>query len=335
MQGTNMDNKIRIGIGVGGWPFATFHSSEFFGFVNLCEEAGIDSLWFSDRLSGHENTLDPIVSISALCGMTKKMKFGTSALILPLRQPSILAKQLATLDFLSNGRLLVVVGIGQDQQKEFDLAGVVKKHRGRITDESIAVMRTLWSGEKSEFDGEFFSFKDVTVLPKPVQSPSPPIWIGGRSWAALDRVAKMGDGWLPSTTTPEECSSGIQYIKSRMIELRNEIPDDHYGAFIPFHINSDRQKAKNIFGERFVSRRSDITPDNYCAAGTSDDVLEMINKYINVGVSKFVMRPVADPEEWNHQIELLGTKVLPRIQTPFSISELQERAGEILIGNDN
>ena len=328
-----MDNKIRIGIGVGGWPFPTYHSSEFFEFVNLCEDVGIDSLWFSDRLSGNENTLDPVISIAALCGVTKKMKFGTSALILPLRQPSILAKQLATLDFLSNGRLLVVVGLGQDQQKEFDLAGVVKKHRGRITDESIDVMRKLWSGEKCEFDGEFFNFKDVTLLPKPIQSPFPPIWIGGRSWAALDRVARKGDGWLPSATTPQECSSGIQYIKSRMNEAGNEIPDDHYGTFIPFHINSDKQVAEQNFSKHFISRRNDITPDNYCAAGTSDDVLQMINNYINVGVSKFVMRPVASAEEWSNQVELLGTEVLPRIQTPFSITELQERAGETLLGN--
>ena len=330
-----MDNKIRIGIGVGGWPFATYHSTEFFDFVNLCEEVGIDSLWFSDRLSGNENTLDPIVAISALCGMTKKMKFGTSALILPLRQPSILAKQLATLDFLSNGRLLIVIGLGQDQQKEFDLAGVVKKHRGRITDESIDVMRTLWSGERCGFDGEFFSFKDVTLLPNPVQSPYPPIWIGGRSWAALDRVARKGDGWLPSATTPLECSSGIQYIKSRMNEVGNEIPDDHYGTFIPFHINSDKQKAEKSFSQYFISRRNDITPDQYCAAGTADDVLQMINNYINVGVSKFVRRPVASAQEWNNQIELLGSEVLPRIQTPFSITELQERAGETLLGKLN
>ena len=96
-----------------------------------------------------------------------------------------------------------------------------------------------------------------------------------------------------------------------------------------------KQKAEKSFSQYFISRRNDITPDQYCAAGTADDVLQMINNYINVGVSKFVMRPVASAQEWNKQIELLGSEVLPRIQTPFSITELQERAGETLLGKLN
>ena len=126
------------------------------------------------------------------------MKFGTSTLVLSTRNPVILAKELATLDFISQGRFFPAVGLGSDDAKDFAAVGVSKKERAQRSDESIVLMRRLWTEEHVSFNGKFFSIEDVTITPRPWQKGGPPIWIGGRSQAALRRTGRLGDGWLVS-----------------------------------------------------------------------------------------------------------------------------------------
>ena len=139
--------KIRIGVGLGQWPFAEKGPEALLDFVDYCESLDIDSLWLSDRIISSAVTLEPITFLAYMASRMRNMKFGTSALVLPVRNPVILAKQLATLDFLSYGRLLLVVGLGSDESKDFQATGVRKEERGKRTDEAIILMRKLWTEE--------------------------------------------------------------------------------------------------------------------------------------------------------------------------------------------
>ena len=140
--------------------------------------------------------------MAALSGRKGMMKFGTNALIMSVRHPVLMAKELATLDFLSEGRLLLVAGLGGEDPLEYEACGVTKPERARRTDEALEAMRLLWTQDKATFQGRYFRFTDVSVTPKPVQQPGPPVWIGGRSDAAMRRTGRLGDGWLPSAITP-------------------------------------------------------------------------------------------------------------------------------------
>ena len=324
-----MDMKIRIGIGVHAWPFPERHASYFYDFIDQCDDMGVDSLWFSDRIIGAEGLLDPVVTMAVVAARSKKMKLGTSALVLPQRNPVVLAKELASLDFLSNGRLLLVVGLGQDDPIHYQSFGLDKKERGRRTDESIMALRKLWIEKTATFDGRYYSFRDVSIEPKATQQGGPPIWIGGRSDAALRRTGRLGDGWLSSAITPEESRLGVMDIRRYAAEAGRAIPEDHYGVSIQCTIADTRGSAEDIAAPYFASRRSDVAPETYSIFGTSDDIISRLKQYESGGITKFVLRPVCPPEQWISQVERLAKEVIHPIQTPFSEEELRERAGVV------
>ena len=188
--------KVRIGITLGQLLGKDRKPEEILGFVDHLEALDVDSLWVSDRLVSSALSLEPITFLSYIAGRLPRMKFGTSTLVLSTRNPVILAKELATLDFISQGRFFPAVGLGSDDATDFAAVGVSKKERAPRSDEAIVLMRRLWTEENVSFDGKFYSVQDVTITPRPWQKGGPPIWIGGRSQAALRRTGRLGDGWL-------------------------------------------------------------------------------------------------------------------------------------------
>jgi len=316
--------KIRIGIGLGDGALDTESPDSVLEFIDLCESWDIDSVWVSDRIAAPRPTLDPIVFMAYLASRMRNMKFGTSALVLPTRQPVLLAKQLATLDFLCKGRLLLVVGLGGDDSRDFEAVGVRKEERGKRGDEAIVLMKKLWSEEKVNFDGQFYSAHDLTLRPRPYQKGGPPVWVGGRSKAALRRVGRLADGWLVSSVTPKEIAAGIEAIRSHAAEAGREVPDDHYGVLVPYLIAPSREEAERLAGPS-IRRRQDLAPEEYSALGTAEQVREKLREYIDAGATKFVMRPYGPKESLRGQVEILAKEVIPVLQTPFSAAERAER----------
>jgi probable F420-dependent oxidoreductase len=202
--------KIRLGFGMGAWPFAERNYNVFYDFVDNCESWGVDSLWFSDRIIGKGATLEPIVTIAALSGRKGMMKFGTNALIMPLRNPVIVAKELATLDSLTGGRVELGLGVGW-LEEEFQALGVPWKRRGARNDEYVAAMKALWAGPNAEYHGEFVDFEPATCSPRPVNG-TIPILVGGDTPAAIRRAARIADGYFPGTTDPETLSRLIEEV---------------------------------------------------------------------------------------------------------------------------
>ena len=318
--------KIRIGIALGDSLSGEQKPEALLDFIDDCERWDIDSIWVSDRIVAPRPTLDPVVFMAYMASRLRNMKFGASALVLPTRQPVVLAKQLATLDFLCQGRLLLVIGIGGDDSRDFAATGVRKEERGKRGDEAIALMKKLWNEENVNFAGQFYSAHDLTLLPRPYQKGGPPLWVGGRSKAAFRRAGRLADGWLVSSVTPAEVATGIEAIRAHAHEVGREIPEDHYGVLIPYCFAATAGEAEKIAGPS-IRRRPELAPRDYCGLGSPDEVREKLRAYIGAGATKFVMRPYGPKETLRAQVEMLAKEVIPALQTPFSEQERRSRGG--------
>jgi probable F420-dependent oxidoreductase len=243
------------------------------------------------------------------------MKLGTSTLVLPARHPVVLAKELATLDFLSRGRLFPAFGLGGDDSKDLQAVGINKRERAARADEAIVLMRRLWAEETVNFEGKFFSVRDVTIMPRPWQKNGPPIWIGGRSQAAMRRTGRLGDGWLVASASPAEVGAGIEIIRAHAAAAGREVPEDHYGVLIPFSFAASAAEAIELAGGS-IRPRADLPVTEFTAFGTPDQVRAKIQAYIAAGATKFIMRPCGPFETWREQLESLWREVIRPLQTP-------------------
>jgi alkanesulfonate monooxygenase SsuD/methylene tetrahydromethanopterin reductase-like flavin-dependent oxidoreductase (luciferase family) len=219
------------------------------------------------------------------------------------------------LDFLSHGRLFPAIGLGGDESKDLQAIGVNKKERAGRTDEMIVLMRRLWSEENVTFKGRFFSVQDTTIMPRPWQKNGLPIWIGGRSQAALRRTGRLGDGWLVSSVSPEEVQSGIETIRAHAAEAGRHVPEDHYGVLIPFYFADSAEIALEIAGPS-IRPRADLPIGAFTAFGNPAQIRAKIEAYIAAGATKFVLRPCGPFEGWRRQITTLSAEVIRPLQTP-------------------
>jgi probable F420-dependent oxidoreductase len=179
------------------------------------EELGYDSVWVSDHVvvpNAHvgylgEGVFDPLVTLALAAGATRRVRLGTTVLIVPYRNPVVTAKMLSTLDALSGGRVILGIGAGW-MADESAMLGVPFAERGAMTDEYLAAMRELWTSSDPVFAGKYTQFSGLKFAPRPVQAPHPPIWVGGHSRAALRRAARVGAAWHPINRSPEELRAG-------------------------------------------------------------------------------------------------------------------------------
>ncbi len=178
----------------------------------LAEDLGYDSVWVGDHVAFAVPILDPLLQLAQLAAYSKRLIFGTAVFLLPLRHPTLVAKQVATLDLLCGGRLVFGVGVGGEFPLEYAACGVSVEERGARLSEAIPLLKRLWSGEPVQHAGRFWSFPSVRMLPAPAQPGGPPLWCGGRSEAALRRIGRMGDGWVSYVVTPEQYVEGLERI---------------------------------------------------------------------------------------------------------------------------
>jgi probable F420-dependent oxidoreductase len=242
------------------------------------------------------------------------MKFGNSVLVLPTRHPVEVAKEIATIDMLSGGRMLPAFGLGTDDEREYEAAGISKSERAGRTDEAVGLLRRLWTEEHVTHHGRYYHLTDVTIAPRPVQA-CPPIWFGGRSQPAYRRAGRLGDGWMASNITPSEVTAGVASIQAAANEAGRELEPDHYGVIVGFRIAADPAAAREMLVPGLVRPRPDAAVEDYCALGTPDDCIAMVRRFIDAGASKFVMRPLCSPDEIDSQLEILAREVVPDIET--------------------
>ncbi len=305
-----MPAKVKLGLGLGPWPFGPADPERFLDYIDRAEGLGIDSVWVSERLVGG-SVLEPVAALAVAAGRTRRLKLGTSVLIPALRQPVFLAKELATLDFLSRGRLLLTVGLGADDPAEFAAVGVPRSERAGRTEEAVVLLRRLWAEDQVTFSGRYYRVQGVEIWPKPFRPGGPPIWVGGRSEAALDRAARLGDGWLASSITPEEFAAGRRRIEALLCRYGRTIEPDHYGIYLPFFVAATRSRAWELAGPYLLRRRTDVDPAAYSAIGSLADCRAAIDRYLAAGAVKFVLRPVGPPEALAEQLDILAEALCP------------------------
>jgi probable F420-dependent oxidoreductase len=303
--------KYRIGVMPGPWPSGPNGPELFWRFVDLCERTDIDSVWFSDRLSSPLALPEPVTAMAAIAARTRRLKFGPSVLIAPFRSPVVLARELAMIDYLSEGRLLPAFGIGVEHEREFRAAGVPYKERGRRTDEAIEIMRRCWAEDNVTLAGEFWQLEDITVRPKPVQQPMP-VWIGGNSEPAMRRAGRLGDGWIPSFITPERFAQGVKATQTFAAEAGRTVPADHFGALVYYCFASEPAAARAM-ATPFIPRGrvDDATLERCAAFGPPELLSERLDEYTRGGGSKFIVRPMCPPELVLEQLSRLADDVIP------------------------
>jgi probable F420-dependent oxidoreductase len=287
--------KIRIGVGTAGGASTPDALTEL---VTGLDELGFDSLWLSEVLTGP--VLDPAVGLAWAAASNPRVKLGTT-MLLPGRNVPRLAKQLASLDVLCRGRLLVTLVPGLTYAPEREAIGVEPKRRGALIDEALPLLRRLWAGETVSHEGAAGSFRDVKLSPLPVQQPLE-VWLGGTAPAALERCGRLSDGWLPSLCTPEEAAVGRVVIEDAAAKAGRSISAEHFGMSIGYaRVPIDPTTARVMTARR--PRSLELTPVGLPA------LRKLLERFIAVGFSKFVVRPVVAPASWRAELEALSAAV--------------------------
>ena len=301
---------MSVKIGVAGASLMAREGREtFLRYLDTLEELGWDSVWFSDRIVGAVWRMDPLAGMAIVAGRTERLRFGTGVLLMSMRSPVTTARELATIDLLSNGRLIVGVGIGQESTVEYDAMGVRKRDRGKRLDEAIRIMRRLWTEDSVTYESEFLKLTDAGIQVRPKQA-NVPIWIGSRTEPGLRRTGHLGDGWLPTQITPEEIASGIERIKHYAAEAGREFADDHYGLQITTYV-VEHGRVPDAIKERYLlQRRSDVAPEQINLLGTPDQVTARLREYIDAGASKFVFNPACGADEMFEQLQLQAEAIV-------------------------
>ncbi len=294
--------RIRIGVGVGAG--ATSGDPETFAaVVDGLERLGFDSLWVAERAGGP--ALDPVVSMTFAAARTTRLKFGPSVMVLPGRNPVLLAKAMASLDRISNGRLLPAFGLGVADTAEHQAFGVARMDRAAWFNEALPLMRRLWNEDVVEHHGPRFRLDAARVDVKPVQQPLD-VWMGGIAPSELRRVGRLSDGWLPSFVTPDDVKAGIATVNQHATEAGRAIDPEHYGVLLAY--------TDGPLPDRFLQaiklRQPDKSPGELVAS-SRQELRTRIEAFIETGASKFVVMPLGEPLDWEAEIEALAADLLP------------------------
>ena len=266
------------------------------------EDLGFDSLYLGDHIvvpnginspypytptgefpgAGSGAFLEQIVTLSYLAGHTSKIKLVTSVLIVPHRNPLVAAKSLATLDYLSGGRLVVGIGVGW-MKEEFQALGIPPfEERGAVTDEYIRAFKELWTSDTPTFKGKYCEFSDINFLPKPVQKPHPPIWVGGESRPAMRRAAELADGWYPLGSNPTFPMGTPEQLKAGMERLDTYC--QRFGRSI-----SDIEVTYRTQQYELKGNGSSSGDGRLAFTGTADEIASDVRGYDEMGVKRLIV----------------------------------------------
>ena len=268
-------------------------------------------------------TLLNLPAMAAAAGATNNLRVMTGIVIAPLYHPVTLAKMVASVDQVSNGRLDFGIGIsGQRGTKiEFDAVGVDVHTRGKRTDEMLQVMQRLFTEEHVSHHGDFFDFEDVTLLPFSAQKPYPPIWVSGRSDAAMRRAGVIGDGWYPYLFTVRRIKTSNEMVRQYAAEIGRDLTNFNWGLNQPTAISLDASEAMGLaisnVGERYVTpeRSAESIAQALCIAGTPDDCIKAVEERIDAGVEHINLGFLAsEPDSFYKQMEMFASQVMPKFQ---------------------
>lgn len=319
----DLNRNLRIGIQtihrepdslVGPWQPTI---DELCRFVEQVDRASFDSIWVGDHLACPIPFLDPLLMLAQAAVVSRRLSFGTGVYLLPLRQVGPVAKQIATLDHLTEGRLILGVGVGGEFPKEYELSGVPIAERGRRLSEQICALRALWGGGKTSYSGTFYRFSDVEMRPPPRQPGGPPIWCGGRSAAALKRAGELADGYFSYAVTSGMFSDAMQRIREAADSAGRSLQGFGTGHLLFARVEDSYERALDAAAASLSKRYAmDFRPaaERYAALGEPGRVADTIRSFFDAGVDHVVLDLVGPYEERQQQIERVAVEVFPLLK---------------------
>lgn len=316
-----LDDRLRIGIqtihrrtepATGPW-LPTI--DELVALVELVDRCGYDSLWAGDHISFAVPILDPLLQLAQAAVVSRRLTLGTSVLLLPLRHPTPVAKQVTTLDHLTEGRFILGVGVGGEFPKEYQACDVPHNERGARLAEGVTVLRKFFSGEPVSHAGRFYGpFEDVPMRPPPRQAGGPPIWFAGRKEAALRRIGRLGDGYLAYVISPDMYRAALATIEEAAQQAGRTLGRFGTGHLLFARLDKTYEAALDRATETLSVRYAmDFrkAAARYCALGTPSQVAETIRTFHAAGVRHIALDLLGPYEQRSQQIEDFARDVLP------------------------
>ena len=301
---------MAIGIGMGTSVFPFDNARDYFKWVDKCEAGKVDSIWQTDRLVSKESMLECLSAMAILAGYTESIRFGMNVASIAIRDPLVTAKQCATIDYISGGRLLPAFGLGSKISRDYTATNISTKGRGKKADEALEIVSRLWAEDSVTFQGEHFSYKDAVITPRPANA-SIPLWIGGSSQIAVKRTARIGTGWLGGIDSPETAGAVVSGVKEALKNTERDIDDDHYGATLLFRFGNQEDRSV-LSTTKGITARMGKNARRYYVVGNTSEIVERIKEFIDVGCQKFVLLPMASgTKEVMEQTRLCIDEIIP------------------------
>ncbi len=301
----------------GSFPQGMPAIGEMMDNVRRAERLGFDGIWSGDHIIMHSPIMDVMTVLASFASITERVTLGTAVYLMPLRHPVAIAKQVVSLDLLSEGRFVFGVGVGGEIVREFDAVGVAVSERGRRTDEGLDILTRVLSEDHVTYEGKYYQVHDVTLAPRPKQQPYPPIWVGGRSDAAIRRAARYGSCWLGYLVSPNRLREAMQKVQD-MAPTYGRNPADIQGGMLLFTALAKDYETGKEMAIANLSRRYnqpfDNLVDRYCAMGTPEQCLEQIQSFIDAGMRHLVFSFTCPAEQMPEQLEQCANELLPRLQ---------------------
>jgi probable F420-dependent oxidoreductase len=283
--------------------------------VEALEDLPIDSLWVGGHVASPNVSPEAMVQLARLSALTRRVRVGTSILLLPLYAPAIVAKQIADMDRATGGRVVLGVGVGGEYEQEFRACGVPVKERGRRTDEAIPLIRRLWTAEEISHPGPFYPMEKVRIHPAPAQSGGPPILVAGRKDPAMVRAARLGDGWMPYLYSPRAFAASVERIREVAAEAQRDLTSFQWMQFLFTCVRDDpdqaRREAAAFLGGTYHQDFAAFV-DRVAAVGTAEQVAARVQDYVDAGARSFIF-VAATREDRMAMTRRIVEEVWPRV----------------------
>lgn len=292
-------------------------------YAQIVDSVDLDSLWITENITSDSPSLEVFTALSFLAANTERATIGPSVMLLPLRNPILVAQTVTSLDILSGGRAVLGVGVGGSalrgsSERDFIAYGGSVKERGGRADEALEVIHRLWTEESVTFKGKYFDIQDYTLLPKPTQKPHPPIVIGGHAEGVLRRAGRWGDGLMPVRRTVEEAKDLFDRVEE--YGRQHGRKPEQFTRYFMFHTclgdtpEKAAETASRVLTDRYRAKNV-ITPKDPYLLGPVDHCREVIQQFIEgAGIRHFIFHFCCDPKDVNSQVKKIGEEIIPKLR---------------------
>jgi len=280
-------------------------------FLARAEELGcFEGAWDQEQILGKMPTLEPVDLLTFSAACTERLKLGCAVILTALRSPVHVAKSLATLDCLSQGRLIVGVGLGA-APRIYPAFGAQAETRAARFSEGIRLIKALWTEERVTFDGRFWQLEDAAMEPKPVQKPHPPIWFGGNQPNALRRAVQLGDGFIGAgSSATANFAEQVQHLRGFLAEAKRDPATFPVSKRVYIHVDDSRERAWKELEAWFALRYGRTEYQHIAIYGPPDECAAKLREVGDAGAGMILFTPVANELE---QMERLAAEVIPKL----------------------